>query len=106
MSGFLTLDVTDLAVPPAPALDALSRRERDVLASHARGRSNIGIAAQLFLSERTVESHLQSILIKLDLAPRPDANRRVLAAASWLSADARDALPAHEDAAVRAAARR
>lgn len=66
------------------AVGDLSPREQDVLASLAEGRSNGGIATHLFVSERTVETHLHAIMLKLDLLPDPNTNRRVLAAAMWL----------------------
>ena len=60
-------------------LDSLSDRERQVLAAMAEGRSNAGIARELFISERTVESMCAQIFHKLGLAPSSDDNRRVLA---------------------------
>ncbi|WP_404433629.1 response regulator transcription factor [Microbacterium lacus] len=68
------------------ALAVLSDRERDVLSEMARGRSNAAIAADLYISERTVDAHVRSILLKLDLAPSAEANRRVQAALAWLLA--------------------
>lgn len=62
----------------------LSEREREVLALMAEGRSNAGIAAQLFLSERTVEAVTAQVFRKLDLEPSPDVNRRVLAVLTLL----------------------
>jgi len=66
-------------------LDALSAREREVLERIAAGASNRAIAATLFCSEKTVESHVRSIFTKLDLPDDPDGNRRVAAAVRWLS---------------------
>lgn len=51
----------------------LTKRERDVLALLARGESNQVIAGQLYLSPRTVESHVSSILTKLDVSSRHKA---------------------------------
>ncbi len=66
-------------------LDALSPREREVLERMAAGASNRAIAAALFCSEKTVESHVRSIFTKLDLLDDPDGNRRVAAVVRWLS---------------------
>ena len=49
-------------------LDELSTREREVLALMAEGRSNAGIARQIWVTEGTVEKHVRSILMKLDLS--------------------------------------
>lgn len=62
----------------------LTEREREVLALMAEGRSNAGIARQLVLTERTVETHIASILSKLSIRPEPDDHRRVLAVRAWL----------------------
>ena len=58
---------------------ALSDREREVLGLMAEGRSNAAIAERLVVSSKTVESHIASIFIKLDLHEAPDDHRRVLA---------------------------
>lgn len=65
-------------------LAALSAREREVLALIAEGRSNVAIGAQLFLTDKTVESHVRAIFTKLDLPLQPDDHRRVLAAIAYL----------------------
>ncbi len=62
----------------------LTPREREVLELMAQGRSNAAIAAQLFVTEKAVGKHTSSIFTKLDLAPEPDDNRRVLAVLAWL----------------------
>lgn len=68
----------------ATRLQSLSPRELDVLRHLAQGMSNAGIAAALFLSERTVDAHLRSIFVKLRLVQSTDDNRRVQAALLWL----------------------
>lgn len=50
----------------------------------AEGRSNTAIARQLYLSERTIETHMKNILMKLDLAADEDGHRRVLAVLAYL----------------------
>jgi DNA-binding NarL/FixJ family response regulator len=67
-------------------LGALTRREREVLSLMAEGRSNRGICAKLFLSPKTVETHVNSIFTKLGLASAPDDHRRVLAVLAFLRA--------------------
>jgi DNA-binding NarL/FixJ family response regulator len=64
---------------------ALSAREREVLALMAEGRSNAGIARQIWVAESTVEKHVHSILGKLDLPESADDHRRVLAVLAYLS---------------------
>ena len=62
----------------------LTAREREVLALMAEGRSNAGIAGQLWLAEGTVEKHVRHILAKLRLPETRDDHRRVLAVVSFL----------------------
>jgi DNA-binding NarL/FixJ family response regulator len=68
------------------ALASLSRRELDVLQIMANGRSNGAIAESLFLTERTVETHITSIFAKLGIAVSGRDNRRVRAVIAYLSA--------------------
>lgn len=83
MSGECVLDPTIVARlmrrRRSTRMDQLSQRELEVLALLAEGRSNGGIARQLVLSERTVETHCADIFRKLGLTSSPDDNRRVLA---------------------------
>ena len=67
-------------------LDLLTPRERDVLALMAEGRSNVGVAERLFVTEKTVETHVANILGKLGLEAQPDDHRRVLAVLIYLRA--------------------
>jgi DNA-binding CsgD family transcriptional regulator len=66
-------------------LSALSGREREVLRLLAAGLSNAGIAAELVLSERTIDAHLRSVFGKLEVPDSKHDNRRVQAAALWTS---------------------
>ena len=67
-------------------LEELSPREREVLSLMAEGRSNAGIARQLWITEGTVEKHVHSILNKLRLPATEDDQRRVLAVITFLEA--------------------
>jgi DNA-binding NarL/FixJ family response regulator len=67
-------------------LDVLSPREREVLSLMAEGRSNAGIAHQLWITEGTVEKHVHSILTKLRLPATENDQRRVLAVITFLDA--------------------
>jgi DNA-binding NarL/FixJ family response regulator len=67
-------------------LDALSPREREVLALMAEGASNAGIAQRIFVTEGTVEKHVRSILMKLDLPDSDTDHRRVMAVLRFLEA--------------------
>jgi serine/threonine-protein kinase len=65
-------------------LDALTERELAVLALMAEGRSNQAIAGQLYMSAKTVETHVGSIFAKLDLRPAAEDHRRVLAVLTYM----------------------
>ena len=67
-------------------LEDLSPREREVLALMAEGRSNAGIARQLWVTEGTVEKHVHSVLRKLRLPETEGDHRRVLAVVTYLEA--------------------
>lgn len=66
------------------ALRRLTDRERQVLDLMAQGRSNTAIARLAFCSAKTVEAHVRSIFMKLDLEDDPDDNRRVAAVVRYL----------------------
>ncbi len=70
-------------------LTALTPRELEVLQLMAEGRSNAAIGTRLYLSERTVETHVRSILTKLAIPESADDHRRVLAILTYLNATAR-----------------
>ncbi|MFZ0040862.1 MAG: response regulator transcription factor [Solirubrobacteraceae bacterium] len=65
-------------------LDELTPREREILALIAEGRSNQGICRALWLSPKTVETHIRSVFAKLDIQAAPHDNRRVLAVLAHL----------------------
>ncbi len=67
-------------------LAALSPRESEILGLMAEGLTNAGIAARLFLSEKTVEANIASLFRKLDVPVSRDVNRRVLAVVTLLNA--------------------
>jgi DNA-binding NarL/FixJ family response regulator len=65
-------------------LETLTERELAVLALMAEGRSNHAIAAQLYMSPKTVETHVGSLFAKLGLLPAAEDHRRVLAVLTYL----------------------
>jgi DNA-binding NarL/FixJ family response regulator len=65
-------------------VDELTTREREILALMAEGRSNRGICQKLFLSPKTVESHVHNIFSKLGITAAADDHRRVLAVLAYL----------------------
>ena len=76
--------VASLVGGEADALGGLTDRERQVLSLMAEGLTNNAIANRLVLTERTVESHVRSVLMKLDLPESEGAHRRVLAVIAYL----------------------
>lgn len=71
---------------PEGSLEELSERELEVLSLMAEGLTNRAIAERLVLTERTVESHVRSVLAKLNLPERDGEHRRVLAVLRFLQA--------------------
>lgn len=88
-------------------LAALTDREQEVLALMAEGLTNAGIARRLWLTERTVESHIRNLMTKLGILDESGGHRRVLAVLTFLEARGRvraadaDADPALDKAADR-----
>jgi DNA-binding NarL/FixJ family response regulator len=66
-------------------LARLTPREREILGEMAQGRNNASVAASLFLTERAVEKHINSIFSKLGLSEEKDVHRRVKAVLLFLS---------------------
>ncbi|WP_309473098.1 response regulator transcription factor [Rhodococcus sp. AG1013] len=71
-------------------LKQLTPRERDVLVVVAEGHSNAAIARTLFISEAAVVKHIGNIMMKLDIPPNNDQNRRVAAVLAYLRTQDRD----------------
>lgn len=69
----------------ADPMSTLTPRERDVLAQIAQGKSNAGVASALYLTERAVEKHINSLFAKLGLSAEPDVHRRVTAVLMYLA---------------------
>jgi DNA-binding NarL/FixJ family response regulator len=78
--------VTRLVNRPRPQnpLAELTHREHQVLELIAEGRSNQAIGDKLFLSPKTIETHIHQIFQKLELSESPDSHRRVLAVRAFL----------------------
>jgi DNA-binding NarL/FixJ family response regulator len=68
----------------ADPLEALTPREREILTLIAEGRSNRGICQTLWLSQKTVETHIRGAFAKLGIREAPEDNRRVLAVLAYL----------------------
>jgi DNA-binding NarL/FixJ family response regulator len=67
-------------------LKSLTRREQDILALMAEGRSNAAIARDQGIALRSIEAPIAEIFRKLNIQPGPDDNRRVKAVLAWLRA--------------------
>jgi DNA-binding NarL/FixJ family response regulator len=65
-------------------IEELTSREREILALMAEGRSNHGISRALWLSPKTVETHIRGAFAKLGISAAPEDNRRVLAVLAYL----------------------
>ena len=65
-------------------LAQLTDREQEVLAQMAQGKNNAAIAKSLFLTERAVEKHINSLFHKLELTEETDVHRRVMAVLAFL----------------------
>jgi DNA-binding NarL/FixJ family response regulator len=65
-------------------LAQLTDREREVLEQMAQGKNNAAIAQTLFLTERAIEKHINSLFHKLDLTEEPNVHRRVMAVLAFL----------------------
>ncbi len=66
-------------------LERLTDREQDVLRLMAEGHSNARIAEDLFVNQRTVETHISNLFAKLDLPPESESHRRVQAVLTYLT---------------------
>ncbi|MDP9405077.1 MAG: response regulator transcription factor [Actinomycetota bacterium] len=77
--------VSARASSKSSTLDQLTPREREVLGEMAQGKNNAAIAAALFLTERAVEKHTNSIFAKLGLSEERNTNRRVRAVLVYLA---------------------
>jgi DNA-binding NarL/FixJ family response regulator len=65
-------------------LAQLTEREREVLSEMAQGKNNASIAKAMFLTERAVEKHINSLFHKLELSEEPEVHRRVMAVLAFL----------------------
>ncbi len=64
---------------PHRPVEALTEREHEVLAPVAQGLTDRGIGQRLWLTRKTVETHIRHILAKLNVPDDPQHNRRALA---------------------------
>ncbi len=87
-SGGTAMDpevVAQLLARRQTPLQRLTGREVEVLGLMAEGRTNAGIAARLFVTDKAISKHINNIFLKLDLQPGEDDNRRVLAVLAYLN---------------------
>jgi len=84
LEGGQVIDPLFIESPTSEGRAELTPAELRVYELLANGRSNSGIADELFLSERTVEVHVRKIFAKLGLSDNPAVNRRVVAASMFL----------------------
>jgi DNA-binding NarL/FixJ family response regulator len=82
----------------AGPLGTLTQREREVLEEMASGKTNLGIAESLWVSEATVEKHVRGIFQKLGLEPSTVEHRRVVAVLTYLRSEPHRALTRHDTA--------
>ncbi len=85
-AGPVEVPPADCSRHPRSDLDRLTPRERETLAEMAQGKNNAAIADSLFLSQRAVEKHINSIFSKLSLTEEPKVDRRVKAVLLHLEA--------------------
>ncbi len=87
LSPEILTELTNIAAAsPTAQLNHLTRRELEVLRSIAEGYTNVSIARQLSISERTVESHVNNIFAKLNLTSDVTHNPRVMAVRLFMQA--------------------
>src|SRR5437867_1690830 len=80
VEGLVSQRERDYRSPP----EQLTEREQELLAHMAQGQNNAAIAKDLFLTERAVEKHINSLFHKLGLTEETDVHRRVMAVLSFL----------------------
>jgi DNA-binding NarL/FixJ family response regulator len=77
--------ITAQSQAPGSSMTTLTPREREVLAQMAQGKSNLGIAGELFLTKSGVEKHVNAIFSKLDLPSDTTVSKRVFATLLYLA---------------------
>lgn len=87
MTTFTSRSTASPVPASAPAAtESLTPREREVIALMALGSSNAAICRALFISPKTLETHVQRVFSKLNLRPGPEVHRRVCAVLAWMEA--------------------